>query len=121
MTLLFIISFLGILLMVGSKVFQIKVRKIKFLNFLSLKGDAFLRKWIGFGIGKYSLYRKIARLFVFDFLPSYVYEQLVSAKDYVAKKYYQLGTEFQGRRVLRNTGSVSFFLESLAAEKPENK
>ena len=98
-----------------------KVKKIDFLNRLSLRGDVLLQDMLAFVLGKYSLYKKIARLFVFDFLPSYVYELLVQAKDYVSKKYYQFGSEFQGRRVLRNTGSVSFFLERLAEEKPEKQ
>jgi hypothetical protein len=88
---------------------------------LSARGDVVIRQWIAQMVGKWNLYKKIARLFVFDFLPSYIYELLVKAKDYVSKKYYQFGTEFQGRRVLRNTGSVSFFLERLAEEKPKQQ
>ena len=117
--LVFILSFVGLSLMIGAKIFQLKVRKIDFLHTLSSRSDARIHDALAFLVRKYTLYKKIARLFVFDFLPSYLYELLVKAKDYVSKKYYQFGTEFQGRRVLRNTGSVSFFLKRLAEEKPE--
>lgn len=120
-TIVFIISFCGIFLLIASKVFQIKVGQINILQKITSFGDVKIHGTWAIVLGKYMLYKKITRLFIFDFLPSYVYEQLVRAKDYVSKKYYQFGTGFQGRRVLRNTGSVSFFLERLAEEKPENR
>lgn len=121
MTILFFIVSLSVLcVMVASKIFRIKVRDIHFLSKIYARGDAVIHSWIEQGFGKYNLYKKIARLFIFDFLPSYLYEQVVKVKDYIAKKYYGMGDEFRGRRILRTTGSVSFFLERLAEDKRKN-
>lgn len=108
-------------LMLLSKIFEIKVRKIHFLANIFIKGDEKIHKLIGIAILKYNHYKKIAHIFTFEFLPSYAYELLIRMKDYVSKKYYSAGDEFRGRRVLRSNGSVSFFLERLAETKPQRK
>lgn len=120
-TILFIISMCVIGLMLVSKIFEVKVRKIHFLANLFIKGDEKIHKLIGTGVVKYNLYKKIAHFFVFEFLPSYMYEQLVKMKDHVSKKYYSYGDGFRGRRVLRSNGSVSFFLERLAEDRSNTK
>ena len=114
---LFIISLIALSGLVASKIFEIKIRKIHFLAEAFVKGDEKIHDIIDLLVLKYGLYRKIANLFLFDFLPGYLYEVLVKMKDYVAKKYYSAGDEFRGRRVLRSNGSVSFFLERLSEEK----
>ncbi len=121
MTILFFTTSLVVIcVMLASRVFQIKVRQIHFLSHMFARGDSVIQGWIEKGFGKYNLYRKIARLFIFDFLPSYLYEQVVKIKDYIAKKYYGMGDEFRGRRILRTTGSVSFFLKRLAEDRMKN-
>jgi hypothetical protein len=71
---------------------------------------------------RYNRYRKIVKIFLFDFVPSYTYEILVKMKDYVSKKYYMGAYDgFRGRRMLRSSGSVSFFLERLSEEKGKSK
>lgn len=118
---LFVISLLGIAGVIGSKIFEMKVRKVNFIAKLVAKGDERIHASIAFISFKYRVYKKIAALFVFDFLPSYAYELSVKLKDYVAKKYYNsTGDGFRGRRVLRSNGSVSFFLERLADKKTDS-
>lgn len=118
---LFIISLIVLMGLVASKIFEIKVRKISFLTDLFRKGDDRIHNFIEKGIKKYHRYNKVAQIFVFEFLPSYLYELLVRMKDYVSKKYYSAGDEFRGKRILRSNGSVSFFLERLAEEKKIEK
>ncbi len=120
-TLVFIVSLCAIFGLLASKVFEIKVKKIGFLSRIFTKGDEKINQGIALGVFKYNRYKKIANLFIFDFLPSYAYELLVKMKDYVAKKYYSAGDDFRGRRILRSNGSVSFFLERLSDDKPHTK
>lgn len=115
--LFFYVSMAILILMVGSKVFERKVRKIEFLSSAFTKGDTKIQSFTDVLIGRYNHLRKIANLFIFDFLPSYFYELLVRTKDFVAKKYYEAGTDFRGKRILKSTGSVSFFLEQLSEDK----
>ena len=107
----------GLIAMLSSKVFEIKVRKIEFLSNVFTKGDTKIQGITNTVEGKYGHYKKIVNLFIFEFLPSYVYELLVRTKDFVAKKYYEAGTDFRGKRILKSTGSVSFFLEQLSEDK----
>ena len=108
--------------MLSSKVFEIKVRKINFLATLWMKGDEKIHQFIATTLLKYDHYKKIAHIFVFEFLPSFLYENIIKLKDYISKKYYAAATEgFRGRRVLRTNGSVSFFLERLAETKAKNQ
>ena len=103
--------------MIASKVVEVKFQKVHFLAGLFNKGDEKIHQAIDALVFKYNRYNKIANLFVFDFLPSYLYELLVRMKDYVAKRYYSSGDAFRGRRMLRTNGSVSFFLERLSDDK----
>lgn len=116
-TIIFLVSLLVLSGLVFSKVFEVKVKRIHFLANFFAKGDELIHKAIELGIFKYNRYKKISNIFVFEFLPSYLYEVLVKSKDYVAKKYYTAGDSFRGRRVLKSNGSVSFFLERLAEDK----
>lgn len=116
-TILFFVSLFVLSALIGSKVFEIKVRKIDVLSNLFSKGDEKIHKLIELATFKYNRYKKIAHIFVFEFLPSYAYEILVKMKDYVSKKYYSSADNFRGRRVLRSNGSVSFFLERLSDDK----
>ena len=117
MTTIFIVSMFGLSGMIVSKVFELKVRKIEALSNFFTKGDALIHQTIDTVISKYNRWKIIVNIFVFDFLPSYLYELLVKMKDYVSKKYYEAGDQFRGRRILKSTGSVSFFLERLSEDK----
>lgn len=71
---------------------------------------------------KIRLYKRIITLFVFDFLPAYLYEKSVSLKDYLYKKYYESASNLKGnRKILKSSGSVSSFLQDIKLEKPENE
>ncbi|MDQ5968977.1 MAG: hypothetical protein QG579_134 [Patescibacteria group bacterium] len=118
---LFLISMFGLAGLLASKAFEIKVRKIDFLVNLFLKGDKMIRAFGDLLVFKYNRYKKISNIFIFDFLPSYLYELLVKMKDYVAKKYYNAGDNIRGRRILKSNGSVSSFLEQLAEDRVEKK
>ncbi len=122
-TTLFIVSLFVLAGLVFSKIFEIKVRKIGFLTTIFTRGDEKINRLIEASIARYNRYRKISHIFIFEFIPSYVYEVLVRMKDNVSKRYYNAGDEFRGRRILRTNGSVSFFLERLAENKTprENK
>ena len=120
-TILFISSMILIGVMLASKIFEIKVRRIHFLSNIFNKGDERIHRIIETGILKNNHYKKIGRIFIFEFLPSYTYEVLVRMKDHVSKRYYSAGEGFRGRRILRSNGSVSFFLERLAENKPGAK
>ena len=97
--------------------FEIKIRKIHFISNLFAKGDQGIHAYTDLVVFKYNRYKKITNIFIFEFLPSYLYELLVRMKDHVSKKYYSAGDGFRGRRVLRSNGSVSFFLERLSEDK----
>lgn len=118
---LFIISMFVLAGLIASKIFEIKVRRIDFLVNLFLKGDRLIRQLGDILIFKYNRYKKIINIFIFDFLPSYLYELLVKMKDYVAKKYYNAGDNIRGRRILKSNGSVSSFLEQLSEDKTVEK
>lgn len=103
--------------LIASKVFEIKVKRIDFLVDLCIKGDKKIHEFKDFFIFKYNRYRKILHIFIFEFLPSYLYELLGKTKDYVARKYYKAGDNLRGRRILKSNGSVSSFLEQLSEDK----
>jgi len=115
-TILFIGSFVVLSCLVLLRTFENKVGKVVFLERIFTKGDAVINSMIDGGIMRYNYYKKVAQIFVFDFLPSLLYEFLVKSKDYVARRYYNAGNEFRGRRLLRNDGSVSSFLERLSED-----
>ncbi len=118
---LFLISMFVLAGLIVSKVFEIKVRKIGFLVSLFLRGDKMIRAFGDLLVFKYNRYKKILNIFIFDFLPSYLYELLVKMKDYVAKKYYNAGDNIRGRRILKSNGSVSSFLEQLSEDRTVEK
>lgn len=117
---LFYVSLLGMISVLGAKVFEMKVRRINSVSRLVAWGDSKIHQSIEFAIYKYRIYKKISALFIFDFLPSYAYELTVKLKDYLAKKYYNMGDDFRGRRVLRSDGSVSAFLERLSERRGDS-
>ena len=104
--------------MVSWKLFEIKVRKVHFISNVFRKWDKKMHQLLEKTAVAYTRYQKIARIFMFDFLPNFAYELLVRMKDHVAKKYYEAGDNFRGRRILKSRGSVSFFLEKLSEEEP---
>ncbi|MEQ1500381.1 MAG: hypothetical protein ABL917_03370 [Parcubacteria group bacterium] len=116
MTTIFLVSMFAICFLILSKVVEVKMNKAHFISDLFKKGDEKIHSLIDLFVFKYNRYKKIARIFVFEFLPSYLYELLVKSKDYVSKKYYSTGSGFRGKRVLRSDGSVSFFLERLSED-----
>ena len=120
-TIIFFVSLFAILAMLGSKVFEIKVRKIDRLVNFCIKGDAKIHSWIGQAVSRYSRYKKIAHIFVFEFLPAYAYELSVKLKDFIAKKYYEMGDKFRGRRILRDNGSVSAFLQRISDDSGDTQ
>ncbi len=116
---LFFVSMFALVAMLASKAFEIKVRRIHFLADAYHKGDQKIHAFIEHALVKYDRYEKIAQIFVFEFVPAYLYELLVRTKDFVAKKYYETGADFRGKRELKSTGSVSFFLERLSEHKKQ--
>jgi len=116
---LFIVSLCAICLLIGFKIFELRVRKVHTVAGFMARGDAWIHRRIDQGIYLYNRWKKIGRIFLFDFLPSYAYEILVKLKDYVSKKYYAAGNDFRGRRILRSNGSVSFFLQRITEDGGE--
>jgi hypothetical protein len=116
-TTLFIVSCVGMFAMVGFKIFEIKVRKINTLANIWAKGDMKIHALLEKAYVKYNLYKKIAKIFLFDFLPALAYELSVKLKDYISRKYYEMGDKFRGRRILQDRGSVSAFLQHIAENK----
>lgn len=115
-TILFIGSFFALTFLILLRALENKMGKVAFLERIFEKGDAYINSVIDGAVLRYNYYKKVAHIFVFDFLPSLLYEFLVKSKDYVAKRYYNAGNEFRGRRLLRNDGSVSSFLERLSED-----
>lgn len=112
----FFVSFSAICLLLASKLFELKVRRLDFVSSLFHKGDIKIHELIHKLNFSYNRYKKISHIFIFDFLPSYLYELLAKMKDYVAKKYYLLGNDLRGKRVLRDKGSVSNFLQNITED-----
>jgi len=119
MIILFYVSLFVISLMLGSKIFEIKVRKINSLVSFCNRGDAKIHSWVEQAFSRYNRFKKIAHIFVFEFLPSYAYELSVKLKDFIAKKYYEMGDKFRGRRILRDNGSVSAFLQRISDDSAD--
>lgn len=116
----FISSFVALLAMLGTKMIEQKLGSFPLWTRVVSKTDEWVHTWIDTLIGKYQLWKKIAYLFVFNFLPSYAYELLVKMKDYVYKKYYESQSKLKGnKRMLRTNGSVSSFLQEITAEPKE--
>jgi hypothetical protein len=113
----FFVSLAVLCALLASKGLELKLRRAHFVSNILKKGDEGIHNFIDLLIFKYHRYKKITNIFIFEFLPSYAYEMLIKAKDYVSKKYYSTA-DFRGRRILRTNGSVSFFLERLGEDKP---
>lgn len=118
---LFVVSLLVLSAMFLSKAWEIKVRRIDTLASLYSRADKRIHAMIERGFVGYKRWRKIAHLFFFDFLPSYAYEQSVKLKDYLAKRYYSAQGQFRGRRMLREGGSVSAFLQNISDADPSHR
>ena len=114
---IFFISLSIILVISILKSIDLKIRKIAFLNNFFSASDRKIESVFEYLVIKYNWLKKISNIFIFEFLPSYLYENLVKMKDHVSKKYYESGDKFRGRRVLRSNGSVSFFLDRLSEER----
>ncbi len=117
MTIIFFTSIIVMFFVSMLRAYQLRVGQVGFLSSLYLKGDMFLNKVFEYLTYKYNRWKMIGQIFIFEFLPSLLYENLVKAKDFVSKKYYENGDKFRGRRVLRSHGSVSFFLGRLSEDK----
>lgn len=116
-TTIFISSFLALGAMIGTKMIEQKLGSFPLWTNLVSKTDEQVHQWMGVLIAKYQLWKKIAYLFIFNFLPSYAYELLIKMKDYVYKKYYESQSKLKGnKRMLRANGSVSSFLQEISAE-----
>lgn len=113
----FISSFVALLAMIGTKMVEQRLGSFPLWTRLVSKTDEVVHDIVSRLVGKYQLWKKIAYLFVFNFLPSYAYELLVKMKDYVYKKYYESQSKLKGnKRMLRTNGSVSSFLQEISAE-----
>lgn len=113
----FIVSFAVIVFLILLKAFQTRFGEFSFIKNTLVKTDEKLEGMMYSLVMRYNYYKKVSAIFVFDFLPSLAYEMLVKMKDGVARRYYNSGNEFRGRRVLRSDGSVSSFLERLSEDK----
>ena len=116
MTIIFIVSLVVLFGLLSYKVFEIKIKRIHFVANIFERGDGKIHGVLEKFISQYNRIKNVSHIFIFEFLPSYLYELLVKAKDSVSKRYYSGADNFRGRRVLRNNGSVSFFLERLSKE-----
>ena len=114
---IFIVSFAVIVFLILIKAIQLRFGEFGLIKNTLDKTDEKIDNMIYSLIMRYNYYKKVSAIFVFDFLPSLTYEMLVKMKDGVARRYYNSGNEFRGRRVLRSDGSVSSFLERLSEDK----
>ncbi len=119
MTILFFSSFAVMVSMILFKGLELKLAFVSnTMKFFDNKAHQF-RLYVE---KKVKLYKKIAYLFIFDFIPAYLYEKSVSLKDYLYKKYYESAVSLKGnRKILKSSGSVSSFLQEIKLEKPDEK
>ncbi len=115
-TIFFVVSFIALICLILFRVIQNNFN-LSFLSRIYTKTDSIMESVISSIFLKYNYFKKVGQIFVFEFLPALVYEFLVKSKDYVARRYYNSANEFRGRRMLRNDGSVSAFLEQLSGDK----
>jgi hypothetical protein len=114
---LFYISFSCITVMLGIKLIEKHRGEISWWASLIDRADARIHRFLRMLEGKYRLWKKISGIFIFEFLPAYLFEQVVKLKDYLYKKYHTSAGSLKGeKRMLRNTGSVSEFLQSISKE-----
>ncbi len=119
-TIIFLASLFALFTLVALRAYEMKYKKIETVSNFWSKSDQKIEAFLEKLNYKYSLYKKILHIFVFEFIPSFIYELLVKAKDQVSRYYYNSADNFRGRRVLRSDGSVSFFLERLGDDKKAN-
>lgn len=120
-TTFFIGSLVAIFAMIGTKILESHVGRFSFVSSFFRRTDDVIYNFIDWCVFKYNRYKKISKIFIFEFLPAYIYELLVKLKDYVAKKYYLAGDQIRGKRILKNKGSVSNFLKNISEESQEKK
>jgi hypothetical protein len=114
---LFASSLAGIIIMISSKLLEERFGRFHYWSKVFSWGDQKVHFVMAFIVGKYQLYKKIATLFFFEFLPALLYRKLVEMKDYVYKKYYSSSTNLRGeKRMLRTDGTVSDFLQNITKE-----
>jgi hypothetical protein len=118
MTTVFISSFVALVVMIMAKLIEERFGFLLWSKFVSW-ADEKIHEWIHVLVKRYQLWKKIAYLFFFEFLPSYAYELLIKMKDYVQKRYYESQSKLKGnKRMLRPNGSVSSFLQEIADTEP---
>ena len=120
-TILFLVSMFVVAGMLGSKIFEIKFQKTHFLSDSFRKGDEKIHKLIKQTSNKFDHYKAVSRIVVFDIAPLYVYKGLVKSKVYLSKKYNKIEENLRGRKMLRDGGSVSLFLEKLTEDRKVEK
>ncbi len=114
----FTLSFAGIAFMLGSKLAEERFGTFHWWSKMAAWADAYLHRMIVKAVRKYQLYKRIAYLFFFEFLPAYAYKKTIELKDYVYKKYYASQSNLQGnKKMLRGNGSVSEFLQNITKEE----
>ena len=119
-TTVFISSFIALVAMLLTKMIENRLGSFPLWTRVVSFADERVHTILDFLIKKYQLWKKIAYLFFFEFLPSYAYELLVKMKDYVYKKYYQSQSKLKGnKRMLRSNGSVSSFLQDISSKQTE--
>src|SRR5690349_20031592 len=96
-TTLFLASCVGMILMIGWKIFERKVRKIDFVSHTFTRGDDMIRGWERGMKERYELGKKIIHVFIFDFLPLYAYRHFNRMKDYIARIYSIMEDQIRGK------------------------
>ena len=103
--------------MLGSKLAEERLGKFHWWSRIASWGDQKVHNIIHIVTEKYRFYKKVATIFIFEFLPAYAYRKLIELKDYVYKKYYLSASNLKGeKRMLRSSGTVSEFLQKISKE-----
>jgi hypothetical protein len=115
---LFISSFAAITFMLASKLAEARFGEFHWWSKMASWGDQKVHGVMTVVVQKYQLYRKIAYIFIFEFLPAIAYHKTIELKDYLHKKYYTSSVSLRGeKRMLRSSGSVSEFLQNIKKEE----
>ena len=115
---IFFSSFAGIAFMLGTKLVQERFGTFDWWTTMATWADQKVHAVMATIADKYKLYKKIAGIFFFEFLPAYIYHSLVKMKDYMYRKYYASAGNLKGeKRMLRSNGTVSEFLQTISKEK----
>ena len=114
----FYISFVCLCFMLTFKMIEGRVGEIGWWARMRKVWDDRMHVWREKLWATWTLWKKIAYLFVFEFLPAYAYKQTLKLKDYFYKKYYESAERMKGeKRMLKSNGSVSEFLQNLTEDK----